>query len=162
MDRVIFLWPRKTVSVSVRYLFYQRSKHGLFVFPNACGEGTVRLANRISVWRQSEVSIDFRKVLRGMKFFHPSIRLTNQKPRAFVSFRRTNQIALFRLFVVSVLFACFYFKVRRKSLSKDCKCIYSRCYSFKGATSRYLLSFWERETVSSHQLISKNNGPDQF
>ena len=76
-----------------------------------------------------------------MKFFHPSIRLTNQKPRTFVSFRRTNQIALFRLFVVSVLFACFYFKVRRKSFSKDCKCIYSRCYSFKGATSRYLLSF---------------------
>ena len=85
----------KTVSVSVRYLFYQRSKHGLFVFPNACGEDIVRLANRISVRRQSEVSIDFRKVLRGMKFFHPSIRLTNQKPRVFVSFRRTNQIALF-------------------------------------------------------------------
>ena len=77
----------------------------------------------------------------GMKFFHPSICLTNQKPRAFVSFRRTSQIALFRLFVVSVLFACFHFKVRRKSPSKDCKCIYSRCYSFKGATSRYLLSF---------------------
>ena len=96
---MIFLWPRKTVSVSVRYLFYQRSKHGLFVFPNLCGEGTVRLANRISVWRQSEVSIDFRKVLLGMKFFNPSIPLTNQKPRAFVSFRRTNQIALFRCFL---------------------------------------------------------------
>ena len=24
---------------------------------------------------------------RGMKFFHPSVRLTNQKPRAFVSVR---------------------------------------------------------------------------
>ena len=119
----------KCFRLSVRYLFYQRSKHGLFVFPNACGEGTVRLANRISVWRQSEVSVDFRKVLRGMKFFYPSIRLTNQKPRAFV---------------VSVLFACFHFKVIRKSPSKDCRCMYSRCYSFKGATSRYLLSFWER------------------
>ena len=31
----------------------------------------------------------------GMKFFPPSIRLTNQKPRVFVSFRQTNQIALF-------------------------------------------------------------------
>ena len=30
-----------------------------------------------------------------MKFFHPSIRLTNQKPRAFVSVPQTNQIALF-------------------------------------------------------------------
>ena len=142
---LIFLWPRKTVSVSVRYLFYQRSKHGLFVFPNAYGEGKIRLANRISVWRQREVSIDFRKVLRGMKFFHPSIRLTNQKPRAFVSFRRSNQIGL-SPFVCCFFFffACFHFKVIRKSLSKDCKCIYSRCYSFKGATSRYLLSFWER------------------
>ena len=116
----------KCFRLSVRYLFYQRSKHGLFVFPNACGKDTVRLAKN-------------RK--KKIEFFHPSIRLTNQKPRAFVSFRRTNQIALFRLFVVSVLFACFYFKVRRKSFSKDCKCIYSRCYSFKGATSRYLLSF---------------------
>ena len=93
----------KWFRLSVRYLFYQRSKHGLFVFPNACGEGTVRLANRISVWRQSEVSVDFRKVLRGMKFFYPSIRLTNQKPRAFVSFRRSNQIGL------SPFVCCFFF-----------------------------------------------------
>ena len=34
----------KWFRLSVRYLFYQRSKHGLFVFPNACGEDTVRLA----------------------------------------------------------------------------------------------------------------------
>ena len=93
----------KWFRLSVRYLFYQRSKHGLFVFPNACGEGTVRLANRISVWRQSEVSVDFRKVLRGMKFFYPSIHLTNQKPRAFVSFRRSNQIGL------SPFVCCFFF-----------------------------------------------------
>ena len=30
-----------------------------------------------------------------MKFFHPSVRLTNEKSRAFVSIRLTNQIALF-------------------------------------------------------------------
>ena len=30
-----------------------------------------------------------------MKFFQPSVRLTNRKPRAFVSVRQTNQIALF-------------------------------------------------------------------
>ena len=44
------------------------------------------IEQRVAVWRQSEVSIDFSKVL-GMKFFHPSFRLTNQKPRAFVSVR---------------------------------------------------------------------------
>ena len=31
----------------------------------------------------------------GMKFVYPSVRLTNQKPGAFVSVRYTNQIALF-------------------------------------------------------------------
>ena len=30
-----------------------------------------------------------------MKFVHPSVRLANQKPGAFVSVRYTNQIALF-------------------------------------------------------------------
>ena len=30
-----------------------------------------------------------------MKFVYPSVRLTNQKPGAFVSVRYTNQIALF-------------------------------------------------------------------
>ena len=31
----------------------------------------------------------------GVKFFHPIVRLTNQKPRVFVSVSKTNQIALF-------------------------------------------------------------------
>ena len=44
----------------------------------------------------------------GMKFLHPSVRLTNQKPRTFVS-------PLVPL-VVSVLLARFHFKVIRKSL----------------------------------------------
>ena len=47
------------------------------------GEGIVRLANRVAVWRQSEVSIDCRK-FSGMRFFHPNVRLTNQKPHMFV------------------------------------------------------------------------------
>ena len=37
--------------------------------------------------------------------FHPSVRLTNQKPRAFVSVRQTNQIALFT-FVCCFCFVC--------------------------------------------------------
>ena len=39
----------------------------------------------------------------GMKFFHPSVRLTNQKPRAFVSVRYTNQIALFPFVIRKLL-----------------------------------------------------------
>ena len=53
------------------------------------GEGIVQLANRVAVtavWCQSEVSIDFWK-FSGMKFFHLSVRVTNQKPSASVSFR---------------------------------------------------------------------------
>ena len=52
-----------------------------------------------------------------MKFFHPSIRLTNQKPRAFVSvLDKPIKSLYFRLFVVSVLFALVHFKFIRKSL----------------------------------------------
>ena len=55
------------VSVSVRYLFSQsmdeKIKYGLFVFPPKktliWRTGIVRLANRVAVWRQSKVSIDF-------------------------------------------------------------------------------------------------------
>ena len=46
------------------------------------------MANCVAVLRQSEVSIDFLNLesSSGMKFFHPSVRLNNQKPRAFVTF----------------------------------------------------------------------------
>ena len=47
-------------------------------------EGIVWLASCVAVWCQSEVSIDTRKFL-DRKFFHQSVNLTNQKPRAFVS-----------------------------------------------------------------------------
>ena len=39
---------------------------------------------------QYDVKVRYRLISRefsGMKFFHPSVRLTNQKPRAFVSVR---------------------------------------------------------------------------
>ena len=56
------------VSVSVRYLFYQPMDENIKTnwtlrFPAKENpnfwEGIVRLANRVVVWRQSEVSIDF-------------------------------------------------------------------------------------------------------
>ena len=63
---------------------------------------------------QYDVKAKYRLISRkfsGMKFFHPSLRLTNQKPRmcVFVSL-------YFRSSVVSVLFARFHIKVTRKSL----------------------------------------------
>ena len=52
-----------------------------------------------------------------MKFFHLSVRLTNEKPDAFVfPFDKPIKSLYFRSFVVSVLFARFHFKVIRKSL----------------------------------------------
>ena len=70
----------------------------LFVFP----------PKKTLIWRRhcsisqsccsmtSKRSIDwFLESSSGMKFLYPSVRLTNQKPRAFVSVRQTNQIALF-------------------------------------------------------------------
>ena len=52
-----------------------------------------------------------------MKFFHLSVRLTNEKPVAFVCpFDKPIKSLYFRSCVVSVLFARFHFKVIRKSL----------------------------------------------
>ena len=52
----------------------------------------------------------------GMKFFHPSVRLTNQKPSLLYLFDKPIKWLYFRSFVVSVLFGRFHFKVIRKSL----------------------------------------------
>ena len=52
-----------------------------------------------------------------MKFFHLSVRLTNEKPGAFVCpFDKPIKSLYFRSFAVSVLFARFHLKVIRKSL----------------------------------------------
>ena len=53
----------------------------------------------------------------GLKFFQPSVRLTNQKPVHLYPFHKPIKSLYFRSFVVSVLFAPFYSKVIRKSLS---------------------------------------------
>ena len=63
-NRTIFVWPWKMVSVSFRYLLYQpmdeKIKTWTLRFPAKENiESIVRLANRVAVWRQSEVSIDF-------------------------------------------------------------------------------------------------------
>ena len=67
---------------------------------------------------QYDVKAKYRLISRkfsGMKFFHPSVRLTNQKPRVY-PFDQPMKWVYSRSFVVSVLFARFHFKVIRKSL----------------------------------------------
>ena len=67
-----------------------------------------------------DVKAKYRLISRkfsGMKFFHLSVRLTNEKPDTFVCpFDKPIKSLYFRSFVVSVLFARFHFKVIRKSL----------------------------------------------
>ena len=67
----------------------------------------------------------------GMKYFHPSVRLTNQKLRALYPFDKPIKLLYFRSFVVSVLFARFHFKIIRKSLllSRHCLPVLAPIYS---------------------------------
>ena len=74
---------------------------------------------------QYEVKAKYRLISRkfsGVKFFHPSVRLTNRKPRALYLFDKPIKSLYFRSFVVSVLLARFHFKVIRKSLDLVRQC----------------------------------------
>ena len=73
----------------------KRSTYGLFVFPP---KKTSIWKKALFDWTTNDVKVKYRLISRkfsGMKIFHPSVHLTNQKPRAFVSVRWTNQISLF-------------------------------------------------------------------
>ena len=83
-NTAIFVWPWKIVSVSVRYRFYrpmdEKMKTWRFVFT----------PKKTLIVLQYDLKAKYRLISRkfsGMKFFHPSVRLFNQKPRAFVSVR---------------------------------------------------------------------------
>ena len=68
---------------------------------------------------QYDVKAKYRLISRkfsGMKFFHPSVRLTDQKPREFVSVRQTNQIALFPFVCCFCFVRVFSFQGHKKSL----------------------------------------------
>ena len=92
----------KMVSVSVRRLFYQpmdeKIKTWTLRFPAKENPNMEKALFDRPIVLQYDVKAKYRLISRkfsGMKFFQPSVRLTNQKPRAFVSVRQTNQIALF-------------------------------------------------------------------
>jgi len=112
-------------SVSVRYLFYQpmdeKIKTWTLRFPAKKYANMEKALFDWPIVLQYDAIAKYRLVSRkfsGMTFSHPSLRLTNQKPR--VCIRSTNQscrsIPYFVVFVVvvSVSFARFHFKVIRK------------------------------------------------
>ena len=130
------LWPWKMVLARVCYLFYQpmdkEVKTWPLLFP---AKEKPKMEKALFDWPimlQYEVKAKYRLISRkfsSMKVykFSSKVRLTNQIPRMFVSVWWTNQIAPFLfdepiklrhfcLFVVSVLFVHFYFKVIQKSL----------------------------------------------
>ena len=85
-NRAIFVWRWKMVSVSVCYLFYrpmdEKTKHGLFIFPpkkTLIWGRYCWLTIRVAAWRQSEVSVDFQKVLRH-DIFSPERSLDHNNP----------------------------------------------------------------------------------
>ena len=81
------------VSVSVRYFFYQpvdeKIKTWTLRFPSKVNPDMERALFDWPI-EQYDVKAKYRLISRkfsGMRFFHPSVHLTNQKPRAFVSVR---------------------------------------------------------------------------
>ena len=79
------------VSVSFRYLFYQPMDENMdFSFSRQRNPNMEKALFDWPIVLQYDVKAKYRLISRkfsGMKFFHPSVRLTNQKPRAFVSVR---------------------------------------------------------------------------
>ena len=68
----------------------KRSKHGLFVFPPKKTLIWKKVLFDWPIMLQYDVKAKYGLVSRkfsGMKFFHPKVRITNQKPCAFVSVR---------------------------------------------------------------------------
>ena len=96
------------------------------------GEGIVRLANRVAVWRQSEVSVDFSKLISsGMRFFYPRVRLTQPKATRVCN-RSINQSNR------SIPFICFF--------------CFLRAFSFQGHTKIALVHPF---TSSNHEIRNK-------
>ena len=92
--RAIFVSPWKLVSVSGRYFFYQPMDAKIKTWtPRFAAKENPNIETALFNWPivlQYDVKAKYRLISRkfsGMKFFHPSVRLTNQTPRAFVSVR---------------------------------------------------------------------------
>ena len=81
-------------NVSVRYLFYQPMDEKIKTWPlRFPAKENPNIEKALFDWPIAlhyDVKAKYRLISRkfsGIKCFHPSVRLTNQKPRAFVSIR---------------------------------------------------------------------------
>ena len=122
IDRAIFAWPWKMVSVSVRCLFYQAMdeeiKTWALRFPAKENPNMEKALFDWPIVLQYDVKAKYRLISRkfsGMKFFQPSVRLTNESYARLYPFDKPIKSFYFRS-LVSVLFAHFHFKAIRKSL----------------------------------------------
>ena len=103
---------------------------------------------------QYDVKAKYRLISRkclGMTFFYPSVRLTNQKPRAFVSVPWTNQIAVFPFVCCFCFVQAFSFQAHTKiALSSPmfCWCIFR---------SDRMGSFTKFNFLSKDQLTKKKD-----
>ena len=101
------------VSVSVRYLFYQpmdeKIKTWTLRFPAKENPNMEKALFDWPIVLQYDVKAKYRLISRkfsGMKFFHPSVRLTNKKPTPVLCpFDKPIKSLYFRSFVLSVMFA---------------------------------------------------------
>ena len=82
------------VSISVRYLFYQPMDEKIKTWPLCFpAKENPNMEKALFDWPivlQYDVKAKYRLFSRKfsvMKFFHPSVRLANQKPRTFMSVR---------------------------------------------------------------------------
>ena len=89
-------------SVCYMYLFYQPMDKKIKTLPlHFSAKENPNVEKTLFDWPivlqydvKAKYWLIYRKFL-GTKFFHPCVHLTNQKPQAFVSVHKTNQIALF-------------------------------------------------------------------
>ena len=83
----------KMVSLRVCYVFYQSMDEKITTWPlRFPAKENPNMEKALFDWPtvlQYDVKVKYRLISRKFsgKFFHPSVRLTNQRPRAFVSVR---------------------------------------------------------------------------
>ena len=117
------------VSVSVRYLFYQPMDEKIKIWPlRFPAKENPNIEKALFYWPlvlQYDVKASYRLISRkfsGMEIFHPSGRLTNRNPRAFVSVRWTYQIALFPFVCCLCFVPAFLFQGHTKIARKEYSC----------------------------------------
>ena len=132
LDRAIFVWPRFRYAGSLFALsangWKDQNMNSSFSHQR---KRIVRLPNRVAVWRQSKVSVDFSKLISsGMRFFYPRVRLTQPKATRVCN-RSINQSNR------SIPFICFFCFPSRVFIS--------RSYENRSSTSFYFVKSWDKK-----------------